>query len=86
MDGDGDGFSAGFVECFAGTSEEALEVVCAGVSWVNFDTAAFSAISDFDECGEEVMDSVTELLDVGVLVSGAFVAVDCDALVDDVFV
>ncbi len=42
-----------------------------------------AVLEDFDEGGEEVVDAFAELLDVGVLVGGAFVAVDGDALVDD---
>ena len=39
-----------------------------------------AAFAHFDEGGEEVVHAVAELLDVGVLVGGALVAVDGDAL------
>lgn len=53
---------------------------------VEFGGGAVAVFEDFDEGCEEVVDAFAELLDVGVLVGGAFVAVDGDALVDGVAV
>lgn len=86
FDAEGDGLAVVFVEGFAGAAEEALEVVAGGGVWVDFDLCGIGGFADFDEGGEEVVDAVAELLDVGVLVGGAFVAVDGDALVDGVAV
>ena len=39
---------------------------------------------NFNKSGKEVVDAFSELLNVGVLVCRAFVAVDGDTLIDDV--
>ena len=85
-DGDGEGTSSGFVEGFAGAAKKSLEEVGGGVAGFDFDAVAVAAFADFDEGGEEVVHAVAELLDVGVLVGGTFVAIDGDALVDFVAV
>ena len=71
------------VERLAGAAEEALQVVRGGGAGIDLDAVAVAALADLDEGGEEVVHAVAELLDVGVLVGGALVAVDGDALVDD---
>ena len=80
-DGDGDGAAAAFVEGFAGSTEEALQEVGGGDAGLDFDGVTCASLADFDEGGEEVVDAVAELLDVGVLVGGAFVSVNGDPLV-----
>lgn len=60
-----------------------MEEVTAGEAGFDFEGRCVLGFADFDEGGEEIVHAVAELLDIGVLVGGAFVAVDGDALVDD---
>ena len=82
---DGEGFAAGIGECLTRAEVETVEVV----SWCDvggdFDGVG-AVLEDVDKGDEEVVDAVTELLDVGMLVCGAFVAVDGESLVDGVSV
>lgn len=73
-------------EGLAGASEEALEEVATGEAGLDFEGRGILGFADLDEGGEEVVHAIAELLDIGVLVGGAFVAVNGDALIDDVAV
>ena len=86
FDRDGDRLAAVVIQCIAGAEEEALQEVAAGEAGFDFDGVAFAVLEYFDESGEEVVHTFTELLYVSVLVSGALVAVNGDALVDDIAV
>ena len=59
-----------------------MEEVTTGEAGFDFEGRGVLGFADFDEGGEEIVHAVAELLDIGVLVGGAFVAVDGDALVD----
>ena len=75
-------FAAVFGERLAGAAEEALEEIAAGGAGLDLDRVAGAVLADLDEGDEEVVHAVAQLLDIGVLVGGALVAVDGDALVD----
>ena len=64
----------------AGFDRRVAAAICGGAGDVG------AVFEHFDEGDEEVVDALAELLHVGVLVGGALVAVDGDALVDDVAV
>ena len=85
-DAEGEGLAAISGEGLAGASEEALEEVATGEAGFDFERRGVLGFADLDEGGEEVVHAVAELLDIGVLVGGAFVAVNGDALIDDVAV
>ena len=85
-DGNGEGLSAGAMQRFACATQEALEVVRSGCAGIDFHAVAVATFADLDEGGEEIIHAVAELLDVGVLVRGALVAIDGEALVHDVSV
>ena len=84
-DGNRHRFAGGFGECLSGAEEEAVEVVAGCDAVVDFDGWC-AVFEDVDECHKKVIDAVAQLLDVGVLVGGAFVAVDGEALVDAISV
>ena len=65
----------------AGAAQETLEVVGRGGAGLDFDALSVAAFADLDEGREKVVHAVAQLLDIGVLVGGAFVAIDRDALV-----
>ncbi len=73
-------------EGLTGATEEALEEVATGEAGFDFEGWGVLGFADLDKGGEEVVHAIAELLDIGVLVGGAFVAVYGDALVDDVAV
>ena len=68
------------IECAARATEETLQVIGRGISWLDFDGVAIAALADFDEGGEEIRHTIAKLLHIGVLVGGAFVAVNGDTL------
>jgi len=89
-DGDGgdfgqsnrDGLATLLEERLARAEEEALQEVAAGGVRLDVNDGAGAVLEHFDEDREEVEHAVAQLLDVGVLVGGAFVAVNGNALVD----
>ena len=75
--------AAFFEERLARAEEEALQVIARGGVRLDVERRAVAVLEHFDEDGEEIRDAVAQLLDVGVLVGRAFVAVNGNALVDD---
>ena len=70
----------------AGAAQEALEVIGRCDAGFDFDVMSVAAFADLDKGRKKVVHPVAQLLDVGVLVGGSFVAVDRDALVHDLAV
>src|SRR5690606_15362819 len=83
--GNRDGVTVAFAKRIAGAEQKALEKIAAGDTGLHFKGLIGDAVLQyFDESDEEIIHAVAELLDVGVLVGRAFVAVNGNALVDDV--
>ena len=57
-----------------------MEVVARGDAGFDFRGGATAVLEDFDKDRKEVVHSIAQLLDVGVLVGGPFVAIDSEAL------
>ena len=82
INGDREGLAAVFVEGIARTQEEAAQVIPAGDSRLDLYGPALAVVQHFDEGHEKIIHSLPKLLDIGMLVCRALVAVDRDPLVD----
>ena len=69
------------MEGLACAAQETLEVIGRSGAGLDFDALSIATFADLDEGREKVVHAVAQLLDIGVLVGGAFVAIDRDALV-----
>src|SRR6476659_5190259 len=72
------------VERGPGAAEEPLQVIAARHALFDFEATARAILSHLDERDEEIRNAIAQLLDVGVLIGRAFVAVNRDALMHDI--
>ena len=80
-DAEGDRLAILLRQGLPGAPQEALEVITAVKARFDLKSSGITRFTHFNKGGEEIVHSIAELLHVGVLVGGALVAVDGDALI-----
>src|SRR5690348_6013270 len=84
--GNSDRFTILLVKSSAGPTKKSVKVIAAGNAGFDIKSRFVSVFCDFDECDKEIQHAITQLLNVSVLISRAFVPVNRNALMDDVAV
>ena len=82
-DADGDRLAAFLVQRAACAAEEALEEIAGSDARFDFERGRGGIFANLDERDKKVIHAIAELLHIGVLIGRALVAVNRDALVDD---
>src|ERR1041385_1229224 len=80
IDGNGDRFPVVFEQGLACSEIKAIQVIARSDAGFDFNRCVFTILQHLDKSDEEIVDSISKLLNISMLVGGAFISVDRDSL------